>query len=103
MPTVHVFGAAGFAGAQLTAYLDAHPTFDLGVITARGDAARRLVDVAPQYRVERVLGRDVHQPPPRVAAGGDDAQVEGGVRVEVGGELGAREARGAEDVDGRHA
>lgn len=55
MPTVHVFGAAGFAGAQLTAYLDAHPSFDLGVITARGDAGRRLVDVAPQYRVERVL------------------------------------------------
>jgi N-acetyl-gamma-glutamyl-phosphate reductase len=55
MPTVHVFGAAGFAGAQLAAYIDAHPTFDLGVITARGDAGRRLVDVAPQYRVERVL------------------------------------------------
>ena len=55
VPTVHVFGAAGFAGAQLTAYIDAHPMFDLGVITARGDAGRRLVDVAPQYRVERVL------------------------------------------------
>jgi N-acetyl-gamma-glutamyl-phosphate reductase len=55
VPTVHVFGAAGFAGAQLTAYIDDHPSFDLGVITARGDAGRRLVDVAPQYRVERVL------------------------------------------------
>jgi len=55
VPTVHVFGAAGFAGAQLAAYLDAHPTFDLGVITARGDAGRRLVDVAPQYRVAKVL------------------------------------------------
>jgi N-acetyl-gamma-glutamyl-phosphate reductase len=52
---VHVFGAAGFAGAQLAALVDRHPGFDLGVITARGDAGRRLVDVAPEYRVTRVL------------------------------------------------
>lgn len=55
MPTVHVFGAAGFAGAQLAALIDRHPGFDLGVITARGDAGRRLVDVSPEYRVTRVL------------------------------------------------
>lgn len=53
--TVHVFGAAGFAGAQLAALIDRHPSFELGVITARGDAGRRLVDVAPEYRVERAL------------------------------------------------
>lgn len=54
-PTVHVFGAAGFAGAQLAALVDRHPGLELGMITARGDAGRRLVDVAPEYRVERVL------------------------------------------------
>ena len=52
---VHVFGAAGFAGAQLTELLDRHPGLELGVITARGDAGRRLVEVAPEYRVERRL------------------------------------------------
>ena len=52
---VHVFGAAGFAGAQLAELVDRHPALELGVITARGDAGRRLVDVAPEYRVERRL------------------------------------------------
>ena len=55
MSRVHVIGAAGFAGAQLAAMVDAHPHFELGQITARGDAGRRLVDVAPQYRVTREL------------------------------------------------
>jgi N-acetyl-gamma-glutamyl-phosphate reductase len=55
MATVHVFGAAGFAGAQLAALVDRHPTLDLGAITARGDAGRRLVDVAPEHRVDRRL------------------------------------------------
>jgi N-acetyl-gamma-glutamyl-phosphate reductase len=55
MSTVHVFGAAGFAGAQLAALLDRHPALELGAITARGDAGRRLVEVAPEYRVERRL------------------------------------------------
>lgn len=54
-PRVHVFGAAGFAGAQLVELIDGHPGFELGVITARGDAGRRLVEVAPEYRVERRL------------------------------------------------
>ena len=47
MSRVHVLGAAGFAGAQLAALVDAHPALELGAITARGDAGRRLVDVAP--------------------------------------------------------
>ena len=55
MTRVHVFGAAGFAGAQLAELVDRHPAFELGAITARGDAGRRLVDVAPEYRVERRL------------------------------------------------
>ncbi len=55
MSTVHVFGAAGFAGAQLAALIDAHPTFDLGQITARSDAGKPLAEVAPQYRVAREL------------------------------------------------
>lgn len=55
MTKVHVIGAAGFAGAQLAALIEAHPVFELGQITARADAARRLVDVAPQYRVTREL------------------------------------------------
>jgi N-acetyl-gamma-glutamyl-phosphate reductase len=55
MTTVHVFGAAGFAGAQLAALVDAHPALELGAITARGDAGRRLVEVAPEYRVQRRL------------------------------------------------
>jgi N-acetyl-gamma-glutamyl-phosphate reductase len=55
MTRVHVFGAAGFAGAQLAELVDRHPAFELGAITARGDAGRRLVEVAPEYRVERRL------------------------------------------------
>jgi N-acetyl-gamma-glutamyl-phosphate reductase len=55
MSTVHVIGAAGFAGAQLAALVDQHPAFELGQITARGDAGRRLVEVAPEYRVTREL------------------------------------------------
>lgn len=52
---VHVIGAAGFAGAQLAALVDAHPTFDLGQVTARADAGKRLVEVHPQYRVTATL------------------------------------------------
>ena len=55
MSTVHVVGAAGFSGAQLAALVDAHPFFTLGQVTARGDAGRRIVDVAPEYRVQAVL------------------------------------------------
>jgi N-acetyl-gamma-glutamyl-phosphate reductase len=55
MSRVHVLGAAGFAGAQLAALLDVHPALELGQITARGDAGRMLVEVAPEYRVRRTL------------------------------------------------
>lgn len=55
MSTVHVIGAAGFSGAQLAALVDAHPFFVLGQVTARADAGRRIVDIAPEYRVQAVL------------------------------------------------
>jgi N-acetyl-gamma-glutamyl-phosphate reductase len=57
---VHVLGAAGFAGAQLAALVDAHPALQLGMLTARADVGRRLGDVHPQYRVERRL--EVYEP-----------------------------------------
>lgn len=69
--TVHVFGAAGFAGAQLAALIDRHPHFGLGTITARGDAGRRLVEVAPEHRVDRVLS----PPDPAAVGEGDLAAV----------------------------
>jgi N-acetyl-gamma-glutamyl-phosphate reductase len=37
--------------------VDEHPAIELGQLTARGDAGRRLVDVAPEYRVTRELER----------------------------------------------
>ncbi len=52
---VHVLGAAGFAGSQLAALVDAHPRLELGTITARADAGTRLVDLYPEYRVTREL------------------------------------------------
>ena len=55
MTRVHVFGAAGFTGAQLAELVDRHPALELGAITARGDAGKRLVEVAPEYRVDRRL------------------------------------------------
>ena len=53
--TVHIIGGAGFAGAQLVDLVERHPYFELGVITARADAGKRLVDVYPQYRVTKEL------------------------------------------------
>ncbi len=55
MSRVHVIGAAGFAGAQLAALIDAHPHFALGEITARSDAGQTLADVHPEYRVDATL------------------------------------------------
>ena len=69
--TVHVFGGAGFAGAQLAALVDAHPHFRLGAITARSDEGTRLVDIYPQYRVAAAL----QSPDPALAARGDFAAV----------------------------
>lgn len=69
--TVHVFGAAGFAGAQLAALIDAHPHFALGQITARADAGRPLREVAPEYPVDQELVA----PDPGGTSAGDFAAV----------------------------
>jgi N-acetyl-gamma-glutamyl-phosphate reductase len=53
--TIHVIGAAGFAGAQLAALVNDHPYFELGQITSRTEAGKYLVDVTPEYRVGRQL------------------------------------------------
>lgn len=71
MSTVHVIGAAGFSGAQLAALVHEHPFFSLGQVTARADAGRRIVDVAPEYRVDAVL----HEFDPDGVAEGDFAAV----------------------------
>jgi N-acetyl-gamma-glutamyl-phosphate reductase len=56
VPSVSVFGAAGFAGAIAARLLQRHPQFDLAALTARGDdVGRRLQDVYPQHRVPLVL------------------------------------------------
>jgi len=63
---VHIIGAAGFAGAQLADLVRRHPYFELGRLTARSDAGRRLSDVHPQYRVSEVLSE---YDPQHVSAG----------------------------------
>jgi len=56
VPSVSVFGAAGFAGAIAARLLHRHPQFELSSLTARGDdVGRRLQDVYPQHRVPLVL------------------------------------------------
>ena len=40
---------------RMFALVARHPTFELGQLTARGDAGRPLSDVAPQYRVHNLL------------------------------------------------
>jgi len=55
MPSVAVFGAAGYTGALSANLLDRHPSFELRWITARSDAGRRLDELYPHYRVPLVL------------------------------------------------
>jgi N-acetyl-gamma-glutamyl-phosphate reductase len=55
MPSVAVFGAAGYTGALSARLLQSHPSFDLKWITGRSDAGRRLDDIYPQHRVPLVL------------------------------------------------
>lgn len=54
-PTVSVLGAAGFAGALAARLVQAHPYFELGPVTARADVGKRISDIYPQHRVDRVL------------------------------------------------
>ena len=55
MANVAVVGASGFAGALCAAIVERHPRLELGVVTARSDAGRRLSDLYPRYRVDRKL------------------------------------------------
>jgi len=55
MPSVAVFGAAGYTGALSAKLLDRHPSFHLTALTARSDVGRRLDDLYPHHRVALVL------------------------------------------------
>jgi N-acetyl-gamma-glutamyl-phosphate reductase len=55
LPSVSVFGAAGFTGALSARLLHRHPTFDLRALTARSDVGKRLDHVYPQHRVPFML------------------------------------------------
>jgi N-acetyl-gamma-glutamyl-phosphate reductase len=55
IPSVAVFGAAGYAGALSARLLHRHPAFELTAITARSDVGRRLDDLYPHHRVPLVL------------------------------------------------
>ncbi len=54
-PSVLVAGASGFAGAIAARLIEHHPRFRLAAITARADAGRRLSELYPHHRVDRVL------------------------------------------------
>jgi N-acetyl-gamma-glutamyl-phosphate reductase len=55
MPSVSVFGGAGFTGALTARLLHRHPTFELRAVTARADAGRKLSELYPHHRVPLVL------------------------------------------------
>ena len=55
MPSVAVFGAAGYAGALTARLLHRHPSFALAAVTSRSDVGRRLDELYPHHRVPLVL------------------------------------------------
>ena len=55
MPSVSIFGAAGYTGALSARLLHRHPGFALTAITGRTDAGRRLDELYPHHRVPLVL------------------------------------------------
>jgi N-acetyl-gamma-glutamyl-phosphate reductase len=55
VPSVAVFGGAGYTGALAARLLLAHPSFELRWVTARSDVGRRLDDLYPHHRVPLTL------------------------------------------------
>jgi len=55
MPSVSVFGAAGFAGALAARLLYQHPSFRLNVLTSRSESGLSLGELYPQHRVPLAL------------------------------------------------
>jgi N-acetyl-gamma-glutamyl-phosphate reductase len=52
---VLVAGASGYAGALAARLVDRHPRLELAAVTSRSDAGRRLDELYPHHRVDRVL------------------------------------------------
>lgn len=50
-----VAGASGYTGALAAKLISDHPYFELGAITSRSDAGRKLSDLYPHYRVDDTL------------------------------------------------
>jgi N-acetyl-gamma-glutamyl-phosphate reductase len=55
MPSVAVFGAAGYTGALTARLLHRHPSFELETVTARSDVGRKLDELYPHHRVSLTL------------------------------------------------
>jgi N-acetyl-gamma-glutamyl-phosphate reductase len=53
--SVLVAGASGYAGALAARLVQRHPGLELAAVTSRSDAGRRLDDLYPHHRVDRVL------------------------------------------------
>lgn len=60
---VGVVGAAGYAGAELTRLLLAHPDFELVAITSNADAGQALADVYPAFAGVSDLAFTTHDDP----------------------------------------
>ena len=64
-----VAGASGYAGGELIRLLAAHPSFELGAVTAHGNAGERLGDVQPHLTT--MADRVLEPTTPDVLAGHD--------------------------------
>ena len=53
--SVLVAGASGYAGALAARLVQRHPDLELAAVTSRSDVGRRLDDLYPHHRVDRVL------------------------------------------------
>ncbi|HEX6197239.1 MAG TPA: N-acetyl-gamma-glutamyl-phosphate reductase [Jiangellaceae bacterium] len=64
-----VAGASGYAGGELIRLLAGHPSFELGALTAHGNAGERLGDVQPH--LAPLADRELEPTTPDVLAGHD--------------------------------